>query len=68
MPVNPLINTVAPGALLTFSAHAAEEESPPDAELLEFIGSFLTEDGQWLDPLELDVATLPSDRENEENQ
>ncbi len=27
---------------------------PADAELLEFLGSFETRDGQWLDPLSLD--------------
>lgn len=55
-------------ALLTGAAtlHAQEADTaPPDAELLEFIASFATEDGGWLDPLELDVATLPDDTEDE---
>jgi hypothetical protein len=28
--------------------------APPDPELLEFLGSFETADGRWLDPLVLD--------------
>ncbi len=68
MPANQLISIAVLSALFTLGAHAAEEESLPDAELLEFIGSFITEDGQWLDPLELDVATLPSNTDKEENQ
>lgn len=27
---------------------------PPDMEILEFLGSFETQGGQWLDPLSLD--------------
>ena len=33
---------------------AAEAEDPAFMELIEFIGSFETADGRWLDPLELE--------------
>lgn len=42
---------------LTLNSHAAENETngqpenlPPDLELLEFLGSFQTEDGEYMDP------------------
>ncbi len=34
----------------------------PDEALLEFLGTFSTEDGQWLDPLGLDDETPPRAR------
>lgn len=39
------------GLLATGSAQPAE---PADMEMLEFLGNFETQDGQWLDPLSLD--------------
>ncbi len=46
--------------LLTAAAQAAQDDpdAAPELELLEFIASFETEDGQWQDPLELDVTEL----------
>ena len=32
---------------------------PPSPELLEFLGEFSDERGEWIDPLELDDAELP---------
>ncbi len=43
-------------------------ETPPDAELLEFIATFATDDGGWLDPFELDVAAVPEESTEEEHQ
>lgn len=37
------------GLLATGSA-----AEPADVEMLEFLGNFETQDGQWLDPLSLD--------------
>lgn len=41
------------GLLATGSA-AKPAEQPADVEMLEFLGNFETQDGQWLDPLSLD--------------
>ena len=68
MPVNPLLGSTLLSAALIGSPVAAEEQEPPEAELLEFIGSFMTEDGAWLDPLELDVAERSSEIDDEETQ
>lgn len=38
--------------LLIFTPNVFAAE-PPDLELLEFLGSFETGDGEWIDPLEL---------------
>jgi hypothetical protein len=35
---------------------AAPPEPAPSAELLEFLGEFSDERGEWLDPLDLDEA------------
>lgn len=47
-------------ALQGAPAFAAEEELP-SAELLEFLGSFETVDGAWLDPTDFEIA-LPDER------
>jgi len=40
--------------LLSVSAIAyAETEETPSMEFLEFLGEFQTEDGEWIDPLNL---------------
>lgn len=36
-------------------------------DFLEFLGSFEDEQGEWLDPLELDELELPDDDENDDN-
>ncbi|UCB54605.1 MAG: hypothetical protein JSW45_11800 [Thiotrichales bacterium] len=43
---------------------AAEE--PPDAELLEFIAEFEPLDGQWIDPIQLNMIFADS-RNGKEN-
>jgi len=40
--------------VLAAGVAAPPESDPPDTELLEFIGTFESSDGQWLDPLTLD--------------
>ncbi|WP_127477779.1 hypothetical protein [Sulfurivermis fontis] len=47
-------------ALLLAAPLAAEEEAP-SPELLEFLGSFESADGQWLDPTQLDVPVPDQD-------
>ncbi len=44
-------------ALQGVPAMAAEEEIP-SAELLEFLGSFETADGAWLDPSDFEIPLL----------
>lgn len=48
-------------------ALAAEDgdETLPDMELLEFIGEWETESGEWIDPAEL--YEVPPSREEERN-
>ncbi|GAB4300371.1 MAG: hypothetical protein Kow0096_20380 [Thiohalomonadaceae bacterium] len=48
------VEPLALAALLLAAPLVAEEEAP-SPELLEFLGSFETADGQWLDPMDLDV-------------
>lgn len=46
-------------AMLLLTAPVAAEDEAPSLELLEFLGSFETADGQWLDPTQLLDAPLP---------
>lgn len=39
-------------------AHATQEEPPP-MELLEFLAEFETENGDWVDPTELEDMDIP---------
>lgn len=48
------VSPLALAALLLAAPVAAEDEAP-SPELLEFLGSFETADGQWLDPTQLDA-------------
>jgi hypothetical protein len=41
--------------VLLLAAPLAAEEPPPSLELLEFLGSFETAGGEWVDPVELEV-------------
>ena len=43
-----------------------EDAPPPNRELLEFIASFQTADGEWIDPLSLPETT--KDESEDENQ
>lgn len=49
--------TLAGGALAA-SPTTAAEAMPPDPELIEFLGSFTTDDGEWIDPEALAAAEL----------
>ena len=40
--------------LLSSIAIASDNNEVPDIELLEFLGSFETPDGKWLDPMEIE--------------
>lgn len=54
------------GLLATGSAKPTEAA---DVEMLEFLGNFETQDGQWLDPLSLDDRDpTQSNPEREETQ
>lgn len=53
--------------LLGLGAAAAGAEQPaPDPELLEFLGSFTTKEGEWVDPLDLAVMDETAGKAAEE--
>jgi hypothetical protein len=47
---------------LFITAEAGANEEPPSMELLEFLGGWEDDNGQWIDPLEL----LPAQEEPED--
>jgi hypothetical protein len=51
-------------------AAAADEDSTdmPSMELLEFLGEFQTEDGEWIDPMELSDMEQSEKQRNDEDQ
>jgi hypothetical protein len=49
-------------------AVAESEQSPPDPELLEFLGSFAPEDRAWLDHELIQVKTAPQEASGEEQE
>lgn len=53
--------------MLASLAAASEDVDSPSLELLEFLGSFETEDGEWLDPLSLDTM-IPDIKDGPDNQ
>ncbi len=66
------INMLVSRALLVLTlcvfsvqAKALNEEQEPDMELLEFLGEWETEDGEWLDPTSLEDID-DSGRHNDE--
>lgn len=56
--------------LATLGQAWAEEpkQAPPDPELLEFIAGFTTDEGEWVDPFELDATTPPEESTEEVHQ
>ncbi len=61
---------------LNLSVHTAsgqtESAAPPDAEFLEFLGEWQTDEGEWIDPEEMEdeylagqVETMVMDDEHE---
>ena len=66
MPVNKALLALT---LCVFSVHAKalDEEPEPDMALLEFLGEWETDDGEWLDPTSLeDQIADDSGRRNDE--
>lgn len=55
---------VAAFAALLIAAPLAAEELP-SRELLEFLGSFETAGGEWVDPTRLEPTVPPSERAQE---
>ena len=41
-------------------------EPAPDAEILEFLGTWATDDGKWMDPMQLEDIPLPETGEQGE--
>ena len=52
MPVKSLL--LAFGCFFLTTANATEETEVPDLEFLEFLGSFESPDGKWVDPMEIE--------------
>lgn len=46
---------------------AGKEEELPSMELLEFLGEWETEDGEWIDPEELDEIALTGQEQKDDN-
>jgi hypothetical protein len=60
-------------AWLVATAAAANEDTveAPSMELLEFLGEFQTEDGEWIDPLDLldmEQNEQPNEQPNEQQR
>ncbi len=56
-------------ALLAAPRPGPEEDAPPpNRELLEFIASFQTADGEWIDPLSLPEGEPPDQDEADQDQ
>lgn len=49
------------------SRKSTEESEMPSLELLEFLGDWETDDGEWIDPEELEQITL-TDQEQEDHE
>ena len=66
-----VLTTIALLVLMLAASGWAEEPSSatPDLELLEFLGTFETQNGEWIDPLELlELPELdPEEVRNESN-
>ena len=45
---------------------ADEDTDAPSMELLEFLGSWETDDGEWVDPALLDDTLLPDQESSDE--
>ena len=53
-----IISTPAIPAEPDESAAQTEGQAQPDLELLEFLGGFETQQGEWLDPLDLEFISI----------
>lgn len=56
------------GISTSFAEGIADAEQLPDLEMLEYLGSWETEDGKWFDPLELFELAKNSLKTVEENR
>ena len=58
------------GMILLIGLNASKvqgtDQEQPSMELLEFLGSWETEGGEWIDPTELDETTLPAEEKKDE--
>jgi len=60
MPVKSLL--LAFGCFIFTTANSAEETEVPDLEFLEFLGSFESPDGKWVDPMEIEEMLEQKDQ------
>jgi len=57
------------GIFSSFAADVHEQGQEPDIEMLEYLGSWETENGEWLDPLQLfELAENSLSKEQEKRQ
>lgn len=54
--------------LLLLAGSVPAEEMSPSMELLEFLGEWENENGEWVDPEELAATTLPDESERDEER
>jgi hypothetical protein len=54
------------GIVKVVCGNAIAEESP-SLELLEFLGEWQTDSGEWIGPTSLDEVTLPDDGKEEDD-
>lgn len=59
VPVKRIVFIVS--CLLSSNCLAEEEQTIPDLEFLEFLGSFVTDDGKWIDPMEIEQVSLTNE-------
>ncbi|MDH3327478.1 MAG: hypothetical protein OEM38_12285 [Gammaproteobacteria bacterium] len=65
MPVNfHLFFLIVLGLIFSINISAEEKIEQPDLALLEFLGSFETPDGKWVDPMEIEEMLDQTDKNN----
>ena len=57
----PAVLALLLGAGAAYAEPPATGGEPPSMELLEFLAEFETEDGEWIDPQELEQMNLPGE-------
>ena len=65
-----LLALLLPHNVIASKKHTGKQQASdeqPDAELLEFIAEFEPLDGQWVDPIQLNMI-FAQNREGEENE
>lgn len=62
------VRMISYGLLVSLSVLAAAQQSTPSLELLEFLGTWETKDGTWMDPTQLIEAPVEEMVESDEHK